>query len=418
MNLVKRITTSSNRDTPYGKAVAIQSWFTAPGRFKYTLNVPSTQSSAALIQFLTKNKEGYCQQFAFGMAVLARLAGIPARVVVGYTQGSFIGNDNWQVKTSDAHAWPELFFPGDGWLRFEPTPPNAAGPAGQATAEAPAYSIPLAEQSSASPTRRPASGGQPQRAEPRAPTSKSSSESGLNKLKKTAPGGVGGASGAHQDGGTSPLLRVVIALLAVMLIAPATPRASARRWRWWRAHDDVATAHVAWHELRSDLTDHRIGYRASESPRALTRRIATSLRLGGAERGRAGAHRPGRGTGQLRGQRPADARLGSRRTRPWCGTPSRAPVRDVGALAGGHRAAVGADSGPGRLPARARRVRLDGTCDHQGRAPLRTGGVPGRRADVRRRLGDERTRSASPGSAPGIPINPASPFLRHGAFSC
>ena len=108
--------------------------------------MPSTQSSAALIQFLTKTKEGYCQQFAFGMAVLARLAGIPARVVVGYTQGSFIGNDNWQVKTSDAHAWPELYFPGDGWLRFEPTPPNAAGLAGQATAIAPPYSTPLADQ--------------------------------------------------------------------------------------------------------------------------------------------------------------------------------------------------------------------------------------------------------------------------------
>ena len=130
--LVKRITRS--KTTPYGKAVAIQAWFTAPGHFTYTLKVPSTQSPAALIQFLTKTKAGYCQQFAFAMAVLARLVGIPSRVVVGYTQGTFIGNDNWQVKTSDAHAWPELYFPGVGWLRFEPTPPNAAGLPGQATA--------------------------------------------------------------------------------------------------------------------------------------------------------------------------------------------------------------------------------------------------------------------------------------------
>ena len=69
-----------------------------------------------------------------------------------------------------------------------------------------------------------------------------------------------------------------------MLIAPATTRALARRWRWWRAQDDLTRAHVAWHELRNDLTDHRIAYRASESPRALTRRIATSLGLAGAER--------------------------------------------------------------------------------------------------------------------------------------
>jgi hypothetical protein len=77
---------------------------------------------------------------------------------------------------------------------------------------------------------------------------------------------------------------VLIALLAVLLIAPATTRAVARRWRWWRAEDDVARAHVAWHELRNDLTDHRIAYRASEAARALTGRIATSLGLAGAER--------------------------------------------------------------------------------------------------------------------------------------
>jgi transglutaminase-like putative cysteine protease len=274
--LVKRIT--KGQTTAYDKAVAIQSWFTFPGRFKYTLNVPSTQSSAALIQFLTKNKEGYCQQFAFGMAVLARLAGIPARVVVGYTQGSFTGNDNWQVKTSDAHAWPELYFPGDGWLRFEPTPPNPAGQAGQATAIAPPYSTPLADQQvfNSSPGQKINPNSNPESS----PGNRSAS--GVNKLNKRAPVGAGGAAG-HR-GGTTPILLVVIALLAVMLIAPATTRAAARRWRWWRAHDDVTRAHVAWHELRNDLTDHRIPYRASETPRALSRRIAESLRLAGAER--------------------------------------------------------------------------------------------------------------------------------------
>ncbi len=193
-NLVKRIITSSNRDTPYGKAVAIQQWFTS-GRFKYSLDVPRTQSASALIQFLTTSKRGYCQQFAFAMAVLARLVGIPSRVVVGFTQGTFIGNQNWQVKTSDAHAWPELYFPGYGWLRFEPTPINATGPAGQATAEAPAYSIPLAEQTS---VVNPQNGQRINTNPNPGPTAKSSSESGLNKLKKTAPGGSGGERGAPE----------------------------------------------------------------------------------------------------------------------------------------------------------------------------------------------------------------------------
>ena len=277
MNLLKRIT--KNRDTPYGKAVAIQAWFTRPGHFKYTLKVPQTQSAAALINFLTKTKAGYCQQFAFAMAVLARLAGIPARVVVGYTQGSFTGNDNWQVKTSDAHAWPELFFPTVGWLRFEPTPPNPAGQPGQATAEAPAYSTPLADNQVIN-----SSTGQPVNKNLGQASSKGEKgQSGLNKIKKTAPTGAATTS-AGRHHGTPPIMPLVLALLAVLLIAPATTRAAGRRWRWWHAGDDVARAHVAWRELRNDLTDHRIPYRDSETPRALTRRIAASLGLAGAER--------------------------------------------------------------------------------------------------------------------------------------
>jgi transglutaminase-like putative cysteine protease len=275
--LANRIT--AGRTTPYGKAVAIQQWFTTPGHFTYSLHVPQTQSASALIHFLTKSKKGYCQQFAFAMAVLARLEGIPARVVVGYTQGSFIGNNTWQVKTSDAHAWPELYFPGAGWLRFEPTPPNPVGLPGQATASAPPYSIPLSESGNSSPS---SSLGNPATAGPNSSAS-SSSGTGLSRVKKPAPGGASGIGGNRRHG-TPPIVPVAIALLVVMLIAPATTRALGRRWRWWRAHDDVSRAHVAWHELRNDLTDYRITYRASESPRALSRRITKALGLAGAER--------------------------------------------------------------------------------------------------------------------------------------
>jgi transglutaminase-like putative cysteine protease len=276
--LVGRIT--RNATTAYGRAVAIQQWFTAPGHFTYSLHVSQTQSPSALIRFLTKTKKGYCQQFAFAMAVLARLAGIPARVVVGYTQGTFSGNNTWQVKTSDAHAWPELYFPRAGWLRFEPTPPNTVGQAGQATASAPPYSLPL----SGRPGSTSPAPGQQFKPDPSSTAGAGTgSQTGLSRVKKTAPTGAGGTA-AHRHGGTPPILQVVLALLAAALIAPATTRAAARRWRWWHAKDDLARAHVAWHELRNDLADHRITYRASESPRALTRRIATSLGLAGTER--------------------------------------------------------------------------------------------------------------------------------------
>jgi len=277
MNQVKRIT--RHRNTPYGKAVAIQAWFTHSGHFTYSLKVPQTQGPAALIQFLTKSRTGYCQQFAFAMAVLARLVGIPSRVVVGYTQGIFIGNDNWQVKTSDAHAWPELFFPGAGWLRFEPTPPNSAGLPGQATAIPPPYSTPLSDQ----PNINPATGQRVNTNINQGSTQGEKGQSGLNKLKKTAPTGAGSTT-AGKHGAGAPIVPVVLALLVVLLIAPATTRVIARRWRWWRAKDDPARAHVAWRELRNDLTDHRIPYRDSETPRVLTRRVAASLGLAGPER--------------------------------------------------------------------------------------------------------------------------------------
>ena len=115
--------------------MALQRWFTESGKFTYSLNVHQPDTAKALIDFLTKDRQGYCQQFAFAMAVLARLLDIPSRVAVGYTEGSPIGHDRWDVRTSDAHAWPELYFQGAGWLRFEPTP---SGSDGQATASQPA----------------------------------------------------------------------------------------------------------------------------------------------------------------------------------------------------------------------------------------------------------------------------------------
>ena len=61
------------------------------------------------------------------MALFARLLGIPARVGMGYTAGSQLADGSWVVQTKDAHAWPELYFDGVGWLRFEPTPGGDGG---------------------------------------------------------------------------------------------------------------------------------------------------------------------------------------------------------------------------------------------------------------------------------------------------
>ncbi len=136
--LAQKVTKSAT--TPYARALALQNWFTETGGFNYSVNVNEPADAAGLTHFLTVSKRGYCQQFAFAMAVLARLLGIPSRVAVGFTPGTATGQANtYQVRTSDAHAWPELYFQGLGWLRFEPTP---SGSGGQGTAVPPTYTVP------------------------------------------------------------------------------------------------------------------------------------------------------------------------------------------------------------------------------------------------------------------------------------
>ena len=274
--LAGRIT--KGQTSAYDKAVALQAWFHRPGNFTYSVKANSGTGASALARFLTTTKTGSCQQFAFGMAVLARLLGIPSRVVVGFTQGTFVGHNTWRVETSDAHAWPELYFSGAGWLGFEPTPPSQGGQPGQGTATVPAYSDPQHFPGGTPHTQTGQNLGGPAPA-----PSPSQSVTGLpGKLTNQGAGPSG--TGTSRGSGPVPIGAMAIALLAVLLLTPGVTRVAVRRWRWRKARDDVTRAHVAWRELCDDLADHRIIWRASESPRALARRITGSLGLAGAER--------------------------------------------------------------------------------------------------------------------------------------
>ncbi len=95
-------------------------------------------SRLPLLTFLFTDKRGYCQQFSGAMALLLRMGGIPARVVGGFTSGVYNGTDHrWVVSDLDAHAWVEAWFPGYGWVRFDPTPTSAPARA-RTTISAPA----------------------------------------------------------------------------------------------------------------------------------------------------------------------------------------------------------------------------------------------------------------------------------------
>lgn len=113
----------------YERVMAIQDHLTDTSVFTYDEDVPRRDDSYSLLDFLTRERRGFCQQFASAMAVLLRTLGIPSRVVVGYASGGWDATTRTATVTSDdAHSWVEVLFPSFGWLSFEPTP-NRLNPA-------------------------------------------------------------------------------------------------------------------------------------------------------------------------------------------------------------------------------------------------------------------------------------------------
>jgi transglutaminase-like putative cysteine protease len=95
--------------------------------YQYNLNAP--RSPYPIETFLFDAKYGYCQQFAGAMALLLRMGGVPARVAVGFTPGSYSSSSGeWVVNDLGAHAWVEAWFPGYGWVAFNPTPSASSAP--------------------------------------------------------------------------------------------------------------------------------------------------------------------------------------------------------------------------------------------------------------------------------------------------
>lgn len=120
------------RGSAFNRAVALQEYLRNSGGFVYSLTLAPTGKNASgksldpITNFLA-TKQGYCMQFATAMTMAARSIGIPARLAIGFLPGTAGPKGVYSIKQSDAHAWPELYFPGMGWTRFEPTPGSRAG---------------------------------------------------------------------------------------------------------------------------------------------------------------------------------------------------------------------------------------------------------------------------------------------------
>jgi transglutaminase-like putative cysteine protease len=151
--------------TTYDKALALQNYFRE--NFQYSLDVPPGHSTAAIENFLFETKKGYCEQFAGTYAAMARAVGIPARVAVGFTPGDVdpVNPGLYHVRGLHAHAWPEVFIAGQGWVLFEPTPGRGAPnteqythvPEAQATDDGTATTLPATTSATSTPAQTPGS---------------------------------------------------------------------------------------------------------------------------------------------------------------------------------------------------------------------------------------------------------------------
>ena len=114
----------ADSDTTEWAAVADVEAYFRSRPFVYDLTPKFTKNSPVLAQFMSTGHHGYCQMFSGSMALVLRLHGIPARVAVGFTTGQSPSTANapYVVTDRDAHSWVEVYYPGYGWLPFDPTP--------------------------------------------------------------------------------------------------------------------------------------------------------------------------------------------------------------------------------------------------------------------------------------------------------
>jgi transglutaminase-like putative cysteine protease len=242
-DLARQVTQSA--PSRFEKMVTLQNWFRE--KFRYSLKRGEDQGNGnqALLRFLAKGnggRVGYCEQFASAFAVMARTMDIPARVAIGFLQPHKVGPNEYVYRSHDMHAWPEVYFRGSGWVRFEPTPGQRAdavpdytrGTAHRPGPESPGQSVGgrVTSDPTTAATKRP------------------------NDLQQTSTS----ASGTHVPwswilGGIG-----VLVVLAGVSLVPGAVRRGRRSRRLEGGAED------AWAELRDTAVDLGVGWPANRSP--------------------------------------------------------------------------------------------------------------------------------------------------------
>ena len=261
---------TADQPTAFDTAQALTNYFTDPANgFTYSLDVPEGDSGDPLVDFL-RNKQGFCEQYASAMAVMLRHAGVPARVAVGFTQGTLQSDGSYLITSNDAHAWVEVLFNSAGWVRFDPTP-LGAGQGGQ--------------QGFVPPTG----------ADSTAPSASVATQTAAGLSPDDFPTGdntddiptVGAAPGTSAESATGPDIgpTVWFVLLAMLLFgaigaAPSLVRGVRRRRRLAAgAAGGPGAAEAVWREIEDLAVDHGLGTNPAESARATANRLAKAGHL-------------------------------------------------------------------------------------------------------------------------------------------
>ena len=243
-------------ETPAARAAAIQAYLRSP-QFTYsTVPQPGTGYDA-LERFLLDDRTGYCEQFAAAMAVMARIANIPSRFAVGFLPGDKVG-DHYEVSIHDFHAWPELYFSGFGWVRYEPTP---------SVGVAPAWSLP-----------QNSNDGSEASDEPSATASDSSSAGPVQSEAPVESTGPVTDTTTTTSGQVITVVLLLVAALVVLalLAAPGIWRLRLRRRRLGTTGTPAEQVEAAWSELRDTKLDLRSSW-PSGSPRMIAREVGRDL---------------------------------------------------------------------------------------------------------------------------------------------
>lgn len=254
---------------PYAQAKRLQDFF-RNGNFTYDLDVAAGHGDAALESFLFDTRRGYCEQFAGAYAAMARAAGLPARVAVGFTAGELGPDGAFSVRGYHGHAWPEVYFDGVGWVAFEPTPGRGI-PGGEAYTGLP---------------EEQAAPGSPNTPTTLATTTTVAPAGSTGSTTIPDLGDLGsGETGFDTDPAPNPWPRRLTIAAAVLLGIPLLwvtglffGRASVR-WRRRARATGAQRLGVAWDEVGAVLARFGVPRRPSETPKEYAARASASARL-------------------------------------------------------------------------------------------------------------------------------------------